>query len=325
MRLSALIPVALASLALALPQASSGVLKPAENPPAGCSTSYTGNFGLTVVELGKRSLDKRSSCTGSGSLDLTLKDSVLTDSKGRTGSIVANFQFQFDGPAQAGAIYTSGFSVCANGSLALGGSTTFYRCLSGDFYNLYDRHWAEQCSPIILSALPCGAEAPAPSGGQIVGTTMVVTTVVTVIGDGQPQVVPTTIPVPLCQIGDGQVQGHTTPCGELPPVTVTPSVPAASQPPYTPPGTPVAPPGTPVAPPASTAPSVPPVSTSPVPVPVPSSPVNSTAVITTPGTTPTTPATTTTPAAPSVAAGQNLAPASFVALVATLMAVVCLI
>ncbi|KAK1471059.1 covalently-linked cell wall protein [Colletotrichum cuscutae] len=316
MRSFAIIPAALATLAVAMPQAA---LKPSASPPAGCSTSYTGNFGLTVVELGKRSLDKRGSCTGTGSLDLTLKDGVLTDSQGRTGSIVANYQFQFDGPAQAGAIYTSGFSVCSNGSLALGGSTTFYRCLSGDFYNLYDRHWAEQCSPIHLSALPCGANAPVPSG-QVVGTTMVVTTLVTVIGDGQPQVVPTTIPVPLCQIGDGQVQGHTTPCGELPPVTVTPSAPA-SQPPYTPPGTPVAPP-------ATTAPVVPPVPTTKVPVPVPSVPsipVNSTAVVTTPGTTATTPATTTTPAAPPVAAGQNLAPASFVALVATLMAVVCLI
>ncbi|KAJ3938309.1 uncharacterized protein N0V96_011554 [Colletotrichum fioriniae] len=301
MRSFAILPAALATLAVAMPQAA---LKPSENPPAGCSTSYTGNFGLTVVGLGKRSLDKRGSCTGTGSLDLTLKDGVLTDSQGRTGSIVANYQFQFDGPAQAGAIYTSGFSVCSNGSLALGGSTTFYRCLSGDFYNLYDRHWAEQCSPIHLSALPCGADAAVPSGGQVVGTTMVVTTVVTVIGDGQPQVVPTTIPVPLCQIGDGQVQGHTTPCA-----------------PYTPPGTPVAPP-------ATTAPVVPPVPTSQVPVPVPSvpsTPVNSTAVVTTPGTTATPPATTTTPAAPPVAAGQNLAPASFVALVATLMAVVCLI
>ncbi|KAF6820399.1 covalently-linked cell wall protein [Colletotrichum plurivorum] len=47
-------------------------------------------------------------------------------------------------------------------------------------------------------------------------------TVVTVIEDGQPQVVPTTVPIPICQIGDGQIQGHTTPCGELPHVAKTP-------------------------------------------------------------------------------------------------------
>lgn len=56
--------------------------------------------------------------------------------------IAANYQFQFDAPPQAGAIYTTGFSLCANGSLALGGSAIFYQCLSGSFYNLYDRDWA---------------------------------------------------------------------------------------------------------------------------------------------------------------------------------------
>ena len=82
---------------------------------------------------------------------LTLADSQLTDQNGRTGYIASNFQLQFDKPPQAGAIYTSGFSVCGNGSLALGGSNIFYQCLSGNFYNLYDRHWAAQCSPITLS------------------------------------------------------------------------------------------------------------------------------------------------------------------------------
>ncbi|KAK6217015.1 covalently-linked cell wall protein [Colletotrichum tabaci] len=317
MRFSALITFALGGMAFAMPQASasvSGALAPKDGPPSGCETNFDGNFGLTVVELGKRSLDKRGACTGAGSLDLTLKDSVLTDSQNRTGSIVANFQFQFDGPPQAGVIYTSGFSVCSNGSLALGGSTTFYRCLSGNFYNLYDRHWAEQCSPIHLSVLPCGENAPVPSGGQIVGTTMVATTLVTVIEDGQPQVVPTTIPVPICQIDDGQIQGHTTPCGELPPITRTASQPDASQPPYTPPGTPVAPPATAT---ATTAPTVPPVRSTPQVSTVPS---NTTAPVNPPGATSTSPAGTTTPVAPPVAAGQSLAPASLLALVATLFA-----
>jgi hypothetical protein len=58
---------------------------------------------------------------------------------------------------QAGAIYTSGFSLCGNGSLALGGSAVFYQCLSGDFYNLYDRHWAAQCSPIYIEAIGQGS------------------------------------------------------------------------------------------------------------------------------------------------------------------------
>jgi Yeast PIR protein repeat len=92
-------------------------------------------------------------CKNEGTLELTLNDGVLKDAQGRTGYIASNFQFQFDAPPQAGAIYTSGFSLCSNGSLALGGSNVFYQCLSGNFYNLYDRHWAAQCSPVTIEAL----------------------------------------------------------------------------------------------------------------------------------------------------------------------------
>jgi len=74
----------------------------------------------------------------SGSLYLTLKDGVLTDGWKRTGSVVANHQLQFDGPPQAGAIYTGGFSICQNDSLAIGGTTRWWNCLSGSFNNLYD-------------------------------------------------------------------------------------------------------------------------------------------------------------------------------------------
>ena len=93
------------------------------------------------------------SCKSEGTLELTLNDGVLKDALGRTGYIASNFQFQFDAPPQAGAVYTSGFSVCSNGSLALGGSNIFYQCLSGNFYNLYDRYWAAQCSPVTIETL----------------------------------------------------------------------------------------------------------------------------------------------------------------------------
>lgn len=92
-------------------------------------------------------------CETEGTLEITLADGVLKDAKGRTGYIASNFQFQFDAPPQAGAIYTSGFTACSNGTLALGGSNVFYQCLSGDFYNLYDRSWATQCSPITIDLL----------------------------------------------------------------------------------------------------------------------------------------------------------------------------
>ena len=91
--------------------------------------------------------------TCKGGLAITLDDGVLKDADGRTGYIASNYQFQFDGPPQAGAIYTAGFTSCQNGSLALGGSNIFYQCLSGSFYNLYDRSWAAQCSPVTINTL----------------------------------------------------------------------------------------------------------------------------------------------------------------------------
>jgi len=92
-------------------------------------------------------------CATNSTLALTLSNGVLTDSEGRTGYIAANYQFQFDKPAQTGAIYTAGFSVCSNGSLSLGGSAVFYQCLSGSFYNLYNTNWAPQCVPVLIDTL----------------------------------------------------------------------------------------------------------------------------------------------------------------------------
>ena len=102
-------------------------------------------------------------CVAADSLTATLQGSILRDNKGRIGAIVANRQFQFDGPPpQAGSIYAAGWSIVPDGNggqqLALGDQTTFYRCLSGDFYNLYDESIGGQCSPIeiaILKATTC--------------------------------------------------------------------------------------------------------------------------------------------------------------------------
>lgn len=94
------------------------------------------------------------SCRVDGTLALNLKDGILTDSKGRIGSIVANRQFQFDGPPpQAGAIYAAGWSITPEGNLALGDDDIFYQCLSGDFYNLYDESIGAQCHPVYLQAI----------------------------------------------------------------------------------------------------------------------------------------------------------------------------
>ncbi|KAJ9602633.1 hypothetical protein H2200_012826 [Cladophialophora chaetospira] len=132
------------------------------------------------------------SCLSNSTLRLTLEDNNLHDAFNRTGYIASNYQFQFDGPPQSGAIWTSGWSICpisspsnSNGTsssandvegqeeesesadkigsgvvtLALGGTTTFWQCLSGSFYNLYTENWAAQCNPVELRAtklVDCG-------------------------------------------------------------------------------------------------------------------------------------------------------------------------
>ena len=94
------------------------------------------------------------SCKTDGTLQLTLDNGVLRDEKGRIGSIVANRQFQFDGPPpQAGAIYAGGWSITPDGYLALGDSDIFYQCLSGNFYNLYDESIGGQCKKIHLEVV----------------------------------------------------------------------------------------------------------------------------------------------------------------------------
>ncbi|CCG25641.1 Pir1 1,3-beta-glucan-linked structural cell wall protein [Candida orthopsilosis Co 90-125] len=93
-------------------------------------------------------------CSSSNNLVMKLEDSVLTDSHGRIGAIVANRQFQFDGPPpQAGSIFAAGWSISSDGYLTLGDSKVFYQCLSGDFYNLYDENVAAQCNAVKLKII----------------------------------------------------------------------------------------------------------------------------------------------------------------------------
>ncbi|KAI1353880.1 hypothetical protein F5Y01DRAFT_275630 [Xylaria sp. FL0043] len=218
MQLTLILAAAFFGLAVAAPQGVTEVLTPTGAAPAGCTGTADGNFEITVAKVTeqKRSiLEKRAECGAEGTLVLSLKDGATTDAQGRTGYIASNYQFQFDGPPQAGALFTSGFSVCKDNILALGSSKTFYQCLSGDFYNLYDRTWAAQCEPVSLIAIPCGAKDSAAQSpdGQIVGTTVVQTTIVTALSDGQPQVVTTSLPVPVystyvpvSEYTDGQIQ-----------------------------------------------------------------------------------------------------------------------
>jgi len=209
---------ALAALAYAVPQGVTGEIAPSASAPEGCLADHSGTFQITAVNsvVIKREIFKRA-CGDPGSLVITLAGGQLHDAKGRTGYIAANYQFQFDGPPQAGAIYTAVFSACNNGSLALGGSNVFYECLSGDFYNLYDRKWASHCQPILIDIIPCGSSGDPvgqKSDGQPTGTAIAT---ITEISDGQPQA-PTGIvaPVPITQISDGQPQAPTATVAPVP-------------------------------------------------------------------------------------------------------------
>lgn len=211
---STLAIAALAAVAYAAPAPQA----PSTPAPAGCSPTYNGRFQIAAVNVTstpKRSIEARqSACDAPGSLTLTLNNGQLIDGLGRIGAIVANRQFQFDGPPpQAGTIYASGWSACSNGSLAIGGATTFYQCLSGSFYNLYDQTVGAQCNPVTLQIQACsaGGSGSAPGGvgaqpdGQPTGTGQGAPA--TQIGDGQIQA-PTGKPA-VTQIGDGQIQAPT--------------------------------------------------------------------------------------------------------------------
>ncbi|KAF3039631.1 hypothetical protein E8E11_006060 [Didymella keratinophila] len=136
---------AASSLAQAVPEG----IKPSSPAPDGCETTVDGKFTIGVENFfSAKSKRETAQEASDGALHCTLEDGILRDQYSRTGSVVANRQFQFDGPPQAGAIYTGGFSVCQNKSLAIGGSTRWWRCMSGAFGNLYDESIGDQCSEI---------------------------------------------------------------------------------------------------------------------------------------------------------------------------------
>lgn len=238
--------LALAAAATASAGAVTSIITPTGAAPATCTSTYDGQFEITVVrvETKKRDLaagleqpEKRAACGGEGTLVIDLQDGQLHDAYGRTGYIASNYQFQFDKPPQAGAIYTAGFSVCGNSSIALGDSTVFYQCRSGGFYNLYNENWAPQCEPVAIDIVPCGGASTTGASSFAAGAgatpTAVVSqqtdgqptassaatassapTVVSEYTDGQPQM-PTAVPAPsasapvVSQITDGQPQAPT--------------------------------------------------------------------------------------------------------------------
>ncbi|CAE7024687.1 hypothetical protein CFE70_003499 [Pyrenophora teres f. teres 0-1] len=204
------VALGLAAAVTAFPQASSG---------SECASTAPSDFAITTVNATttptKRSFQRRQL---DGTLMISLKDGKLTDQAGRTGYIASNYQFQFDSPVQENAKEAEGFGLCSNGSMSLMGSTVFYQCLSGDFYNLYSQSTGAQCIPIHIQATMAGASSSgvsqisdgqpqATSAGPAVsqisdGQPQASKPVVTQISDGQPQA---SAPV-VTQISDGQPQ-----------------------------------------------------------------------------------------------------------------------
>ena len=141
-------------------------------------------------------------------------------------NILTDNRFQFDAPVQAGALQTEGFALCSNNSLALTsgqrpfGATTFWQCLSGDFYNLYADSQGAQCQQIFIQAVNQGSgSASQISDGQPQATTPAAsaTNAVSQISDGQPQATTpaASVPAVVSQISDGQPQA-TTPAASVP-------------------------------------------------------------------------------------------------------------
>lgn len=165
-------------------QAVTQLIVPSSTPLPGCLNSRQGTFSISILNAtgfntteptpSRRSVDLLP--RQGGALTLTLTGGVLLDAQNRTGYIASNYQFQFDGPPQAGAIYTAGWGICPNGTLSLGGQSVFWQCLSGNFYNLYDRNWAVHCYPIyivtsgtgsVYSTSPPGPESTGPDENTI--------------------------------------------------------------------------------------------------------------------------------------------------------------
>lgn len=203
----------LAGLVAAAPQAVTSAMAPSGTAPAGCQPTYSGSFEITIVKPSGMKKRQTSTCGQTGILTLTLNNGMLTDNLGRTGYIAgANQQFQFDKPVQAGGLYTSGFSVCGNGSIALGPTTTFYQCQSGSFYNLYYENVADQCSPVNIDIIPCSGSSSASGSSSGSATAAPASTAsgsaaaVSVSSDGQPQATVAATQVPVSLATDGQPQ-----------------------------------------------------------------------------------------------------------------------
>lgn len=119
----------------ALPQGVYETIVPPGGTPPGCQSTFGERFNFRSIygPVGYPGFHRICAAPpGQPQLQMRVTNGVLTDQVGRIGAVVSNRQIQFDGPpAQSGSIYTGGWSVCDDGTLALGPQKFFFACESG--------------------------------------------------------------------------------------------------------------------------------------------------------------------------------------------------
>lgn len=143
--------------------------------PAGTgSMTASGNFTVSfdhtyflddaghLVDLQPNVTEPQSAVCEAPSIVLRLDNGILTDERNEIGGIVANRQFQFDGPpSQAGTIYNGGFNLMSDSSssssrwVAIGTNEVWWLCNSGGFANIYDMKIGDQCRPAKMHVIDC--------------------------------------------------------------------------------------------------------------------------------------------------------------------------
>jgi len=189
--------------------------------PSGCVSSYPGPFALSPSNVTSSKHSKRQSASSPTILIESLEDGVMKDSKNTFAYIASNGQFQNNPPSspqpQPGAIITAGYSVCSNGTLALGGSAIWWECNGGSRSAFYDVSQGPQCYMIYFNVVPASTSS---------GTTAIIPTttvsVATVSSEGQGQGGTTVTPVTESSEGQGGAgSSATVAASTVTPITVS--------------------------------------------------------------------------------------------------------
>lgn len=150
----ALLPGATWAQSSAASSSTAAVTSNIGTAPAGCATTRPETFDILITPgtgaKVKRSLGFLSEGVELNSelphtnqrrdntlLILTLTGGTIVEASGRVGFVATDGSFQFQHTPLPNQLYTGPFSICANSTLALGGTANWYQCLNGSSYSLY--------------------------------------------------------------------------------------------------------------------------------------------------------------------------------------------